>query len=471
MSIAWLVVCAVGFQVPPASAETPAFQLVKVNVPARAIEAPVLSHRVLPPLEEITTGNAAVHFATAMAPESYVFTRNADYNKKLELWLNDPLDKLPKDEMRFLVNSFMLAEAERGARKSYCDWQMKDRLKDGVATLLPELQAYRMIASSLRARARLHLADNKPDLALRDVQTTLALGRSIADGPTLIHHLVGVAVCQIGFNTLQEYMQHRDSANIFWSLGYMPGPFVPFMTALEGERLFIGAEFPGLERDKPISQEQARLLSVRFEKLMGMASPSTPSASPVFLTGLALTGYTDAKEYLVRVKKLPLQVVEAMPVAQVVLLRQLEEYETIRDEIFKAAMLPAPQALAILRETDSKLKKIPQTMGPSTLLKLVLPSMAGVVRAHHRPDRTIAALRTIEALRHHVARHGVLPENLESIGFPLPVDPFTQKILVYKKTGPMACTLDGIAPDGETPNQSNAIRYEISVRAMIGNKE
>jgi hypothetical protein len=70
-----------------------------------------------------------------------------------------------------------------------------------------------------------------------------------------------------------------------------------------------------------------------------------------------------------------------------------------------------------------------------------------------------------------VARHGVLPENLESIGFPLPVDPFTQKILVYKKIGPMACTLDGIAPDGETPNQSNAIRYEISVRAMIGNKE
>jgi len=470
MSMVWMAVLLV-LQAPPATADISGLQVVKVNVPARAIEAPVLSHLVLPPLEEITTGNAAVHFATAMAPESYGFTRNADFSKKLDLWLNAPLDKLPKDEMRFLANSFILAEADRGARKSYCDWQMKERLKDGVATLLPDLQGYRMIANLLRARARLHLADNHPELALRDIQTTLSLGRNIADGPTLIQHLVGVAVCQIGFNTLQEYMQHRDSANIFWSLGYMPGPFVPFMTALEGERLFIGAEFPGLERGKPISQEQARLLSIRFEKLMGMASPSTPSASPVFLTGLALTGYTDAKEYLVRVKKLPSQVVEAMPVAQVVLLRQLEEYETIRDEIFKAAMLPAPQALAILRETDSKLKKIPQTMGPSTLLKLVLPSMAGVVRAHHRPDRTIAALRTIEALRHHVARHGVLPENLEEMGFPLPVDPFTLKCLVYKKAGALSCTLQGIAPEGETPNQSNAIRYEITVRAMLGNKE
>jgi len=470
MSMVWMAVLLV-LQAPPATADISGLQVVKVNVPARAIEAPVLSHLVLPPLEEITTGNAAVHFATAMAPESYGFTRNADFSKKLDLWLNAPLDKLPKDEMRFLANSFILAEADRGARKSYCDWQMKERLKDGVATLLPDLQGYRMIANLLRARARLHLADNHPELALRDIQTTLTLGRNIADGPTLIQHLVGVAVCQIGFNTLQEYMQHRDSANIFWSLGYMPGPFVPFMTALEGERLFIGAEFPGLERGKPISQEQARLLSIRFEKLMGMASPSTPSASPVFLTGLALTGYTDAKEYLVRVKKLPSQVVEAMPVAQVVLLRQLEEYETIRDEIFKAAMLPAPQALAILRETDSKLKKIPQTMGPSTLLKLVLPSMAGVVRAHHRPDRTIAALRTIEALRHHVARHGVLPENLEEMGFPLPVDPFTLKCLVYKKAGALSCTLQGIAPEGETPNQSNAIRYEITVRAMLGNKE
>jgi hypothetical protein len=470
MSMGWMAIWLV-FQAPPASADISGLQVVKVNVPARAIEAPVLRHRLLPSLEEISTGNAALHFATALTPDAYGFTRNNDFNKKLEIWLNAPLDKLPKDEMRELTNSFILAEADRGARKSYCDWQMKDRLKDGVFTLLPDLQGYRMIANLLRARARLHLADNHPDLALRDIQTTLTLGRDIADGPTLIQHLVGIAVCQIGFNTLQDYMQHRDSANIFWSLGYMPGPFVSLMTAMEGERLFIGAEFPGLERDKPISQEQARLLSIRFEKVMGMASPSTPSASPVFLTGLALTGYTDAKEYLFRVKKLPSQVVEAMPVAQVVLLRQLEEYETIRDEIFKAAMLPAPQALAILRETDLKLKKIPQTMGPSTLLKLVLPGMAGVMRAHHRPDRTIAALRTIEALRHHVARHGVLPENLESIGFPLPVDPFTQKILVYKKIGPMACTLDGIAPDGETPNQSNAIRYEISVRAMIGNKE
>ena len=470
MSMGWMAIWLV-FQAPPASADISGLQVVKVNVPARAIEAPVLRHRLLPSLEEISTGNAALHFATALTPDAYGFTRNNDFNKKLEIWLNAPLDKLPKDEMRELTNSFILAEADRGARKSYCDWQMKDRLKDGVATLLPDLQGYRMIANLLRARARLHLADNHPELALRDIQTTLSLGRDIADGPTLIQHLVGIAVCQIGFNTLQDYMQHRDSANIFWSLGYMPGPFVPFMTALEGERLFIGAEFPGLERDKPISQEQAKLLSIRFEKLMGMASPSTPSASPVFLTGLALTGYTDAKEYLVRVKKLPSQVVEAMPVAQVVLLRQLEEYETIRDEIFKAAMLPAPQALAILRETDSKLKKIPQTMGPSTLLKLVLPSMTGVVRAHYRPDRTIAALRTIEALRHHVARHGVLPENLESIGFPLPVDPFTQKILVYKKAGALSCTLQGIAPEGETPNQSNAIRYEITVRAMLGNKE
>ncbi|MFZ4645643.1 MAG: hypothetical protein ACOYNP_07790, partial [Gemmataceae bacterium] len=272
MSMGWMAIWLV-FQAPPASADISGLQVVKVNVPARAIEAPVLRHRLLPSLEEISTGNAALHFATALTPDAYGFTRNNDFNKKLEIWLNAPLDKLPKDEMRELTNSFILAEADRGARKSYCDWQMKDRLKDGVATLLPDLQGYRMIANLLRARARLHLADNHPELALRDIQTTLSLGRDIADGPTLIQHLVGIAVCQIGFNTLQDYMQHRDSANIFWSLGYMPGPFVPLMTAMEGERLYIWAEFPGLERDKPISQEQARLLSIRFEKLMGMASP------------------------------------------------------------------------------------------------------------------------------------------------------------------------------------------------------
>lgn len=460
------------FQIQPVPGGPPAFQVVKLEVPARAIESPVLRHRLLPPLEEISTGNAALHYATALTPETYSFTRTTkDFNKKLEAWLTLPIHALPKNEINFLLTSFVLAEADRGARKSYCDWQMKERLKDGVATLLPDIQGFRMLANLLRVRARLHLAENRPELALRDIQTILTLGRSIADGPTLIQHLVGVAVCQVGFNTVQEYIQHRGGANLFWSLGYMPSPFTSFMTAIEGERLYIGAEFPGLERDKPISQEQARLLAMRFDRLMGLVTVNNQSSFPVMLPGLALAGYTEAKEYLIRDKKLSPGIVEAMPVAQVVLLRQLEGYESMRDDIFRAAMLPAPQAFAMLRETDGNIKKLPRTLGPSTLLQLVLPNMTGVVRAHHRPDRTIAALRTVEALRHYVAKHGALPLNLESMGFPLPVDPFTLKTLAYTKTGPLSCTLDGIAPEGETPNQSNAIRYEITVRAMTANKE
>jgi hypothetical protein len=64
MSMGWMAILLV-FQAPPASADIAGLQVVKVNVPARAIEAPVLRNRLLPSLEEISTGNAAVHFATA----------------------------------------------------------------------------------------------------------------------------------------------------------------------------------------------------------------------------------------------------------------------------------------------------------------------------------------------------------------------------------------------------------------------
>ena len=448
-------------------------QVVKLELPAKAMEAPALRHRVLPPLEEITVGNAVVHYATAFAPESWVFTRTTkDFDKQLEKWLDGPLQELAKAGSPILgENFFPLAEVSRGARKSYCDWQMQERLKDGISPLLPDIQGFRTLARFLRVRARWHLANNRPEKALRDIQTLLVFGRHISEGPTLIQYLVGVAVCQTGFQTMHEYMAHQGGANLFWPLAYTPVRFMPFMNAMEGERLFIGAEFPGLERDKPITQEKAQELARKFDKLMGMASSGETPKAPTVMPGLALLGYPEAKSYLSEKLKLAPDLVAKMPVAQVVLIRQLDEYERVRDELFKAAMLPLPQALPTMRQVEEKWRVPANPLGPTTLLRMMLPSMERVVLVQHRADRTIGALRVIEALRHHVAVKGALPEALEETGLPLPTDPYTLKPFNYKRTGPMSFTLEGVAPEGGKPHPSDSIRYEVTIRPPVSGKE
>lgn len=452
-----------------ALSQQPPGQVVKLDLPARGIESPVLRNRILPQLEEISTGNAAVHYATAFAPDSISFTRaEKDFSDRLQKWLTCPLPELATVKSTILQPRFFpLAELERGARKSHCDWQMKERLNDGIGTLMPDLQGFRMLANFMRVRARWHLANNRPEEALRDVRTILVFGRHISEGPTLIQYLVGVAVCQVGFTTLHDYMAHDDGANLFWSLAYTPHRFLPFMNALEGERIFIGAEFPGLERDKPITQEKAAELSRRFDKLMGLVSEGEREGPSKVMPLLGVASYTDSKAYLAEKLKLDPHVVGRMPVAQVVLIRQLDEYERARDEIFKAAMLPVPQAVAVMRQENEKWKAPALSQGPHALMRNLLPAIDRVTLAHHRADRAIGALMVIEALRHHFAKAGKLPERLEETGLPLPVDPYTLKPFRYTRLKDAECVIEGLPPEGGKPNPADSIRYEVKVRPRI----
>ena len=138
---------------------------------------------------------------------------------------------------------------------------------------------------------------------------------------------------------------------------------------------------------------------------------------------------------------------------------------------FKAAMLPLPQALPTMRQVEEKWRVPANPLGPTTLLRMMLPSMERVVLVQHRADRTIGALRVIEALRHHVAVKGALPEALEETGLPLPTDPYTLKPFNYKRTGPMLFTLEGVAPEGGKPHPSDSIRYEVTIRPPVSGKE
>lgn len=63
-----------------------------------------------------------------------------------------------------------------------------------VSALLPGVQQSRSFARALLARSMLHLGDGKTEAAWEDLLATHRLARQIAEGPTLIEGLVGMAI-------------------------------------------------------------------------------------------------------------------------------------------------------------------------------------------------------------------------------------------------------------------------------------
>lgn len=117
---------------------------------------------------------------------------------------------------------------------------------DMIGWLIPELGRFRQ--ASRAAAARLHLAAEAGDVAAvtRAFEQNLALGRIMSHEPTLIGHLVGIAITSFALNSMSAYLlKHDPSAAAIRSLQAAMErqlPLLPMTLALEGERLF-GLDF------------------------------------------------------------------------------------------------------------------------------------------------------------------------------------------------------------------------------------
>jgi hypothetical protein len=148
--------------------------------------------------------------------------------------------------------------------------------------------------------------------------------------------------------------------------------------------------------------------------------------------------------------------VEAMPVAKVVLLDTLLTYNEFRDEMFKWFAIPWPQAQQRIADAERHLVRA-EHKGAIPLAGLLLPAIGNAYRAQARHERSIAALRVIEAIRLYGASHDArLPDKLDDITqVPIPQDPMTGKPFVYQRTGDRAVL--------ESPGgKSHGMRYEIT---------
>ena len=438
----------------PDSADDPTLRLA-VHPAAEA--RPALKYQLLPEFLDRTPGNAAVDYGKVSAERSAIFGNDAWWEENWRKRIDAPLAELRGDELGLTA---IFETLDRAARREHCEWQVPVREGDFYTVLLPELQQTRSFARLLGLRARIEIANGRFDEAVYALQSGYALGRHVAEGPTLIHSLVGIAICGIMSDNVLQMSQQPDAPNLYWALTMLPRPLIDGRRGIEAEMNAVALTFPelrDLEATTRTPEQWRDALRAFWEKFAEFEGGWSERDRPELLTAMVLKGYPTAKQGLIERGRSPDEV-EAMPVPQVILLYTAHTYEELRDDILRWFYVPYWQGHEGMERAVKRLKPTgAQQREVLPVARTLLPAVRSFQSAVVRCDRDIAVLRTIEALRRYAAVHdGRLPENLDDASVPIPIDPVTGRPFVYR-------VQDGAAVIEGPPLPGIVLRVEVKI--------
>jgi hypothetical protein len=300
------------------------------------------------------------------------------------------------------------------------------------------------------------------------------LASDVSRTPFVVCGLIGVAEQGVTNGTVTEFVAAPGSPNLYWALTQLPRPVVDLRRSARfelecGERVF--PLLHNAESTTHANDEWDRLYKQAVRDLSGIdtrySRGSNPLGSELNAVGLALIGYSHAKEWLIA-EGMDRARVEEMAVGQVIAVYSERINRRFADAFESTWYMPFDDLQRRSRELDRELEKANPLGGGENrellpIAKNLLPAMQAIRAVQVRSERDIAALRVIEALRMYAAEHaGGLPAKLDEIHeVPVPLNPATGKSFVYH--------LDGAVAVFELP-LSDGIpginrRYEIKIAA------
>jgi hypothetical protein len=449
-----------------------ALTLCPVGPPAPSFKYELLPARDLVKNNAALLEHRALHLLTDTRPAGREFYEE---RQRLETARDKPIKEFPKEEVRAFLKPFgnVFKEMEAAAKCDHCDWGTDDRIAaEGIGFLLPDAQKMRDLAFLLTLRCRLHAADGKVDLALRDVQTGFALARHAAQGPTFIHFLIGTAISTLMIHELEEVMQVPECPNLYWSLTALPRPLIDLKKAVDGELRSMDATIPlpkEVEKGPMTPEDALATLDREWAGIQKLADDSDRLG--LAQSRLALAAYITMKNPSARKSLLAAGKTEAeldaMPPAQVVMLDALVRFRNLRDQHFAWFNAPYTEAIQGMRQNEARIRELRRN--PSfdyfqAALLLLLPAADKVYGAEIRTERRIASLRVVEAVRLYSARNGChLPARLADVtDVPVPVDPATGQPFEYIVEGNRFTVNVPLSP-GERPSPGNAWKYVVTL--------
>ena len=433
---------------------------------------PALRYRLLPISSELNPGDAApiyLRIRHELKDDSW-----DQLDRKVPALLDASRDQFPVQEGRQIVNQWatQLRLLELGTRREYCDWSftLPEQRLDAIEILLPDTQSMRAWARLLALKARVEAAEGKLDQALGTIETGLAFGRHVSEGPFLINSLVGIAICNSMLDRLEELIEQPGAPNLYWALTALPRPLVSLRKAMEQEQRLAENMIPELTQiDQPHSRaEWAVLLEQLYARMHGLTRKvvADDSAAVDLRKRLDLDfeafkkeGIPWAREYLAGTGQVPDSRLKLMSDDEAVARAIVTQQRDLRDEVFKATYLPWREGQAQLEAAEQRQKSIKS--GPMVLFAALHPSLKNTMAAEMRLERRVGLLRLAEALRIHAAAHaGKLPEALSQVAdVPIPDDPATGRPFEYRRDGASA-----VIPTPPDDLKAPIASYRITVR-------
>lgn len=450
---------------------------VKLSLSANPPPIPALRFALLPELREQVPGNAAPLYRQAA---ELLKRTPADARERIGLqtvmatWETMPLAQLPRNELRSALALFKepLQLLEKATRSEYCDWELAQRLREhGISTTLAEMQQLRTGSQLFYVKAKLELAEEHPEQALRTIRNLFVMGKHVGEAPPLICHLIGIALTARASNILEEAIAHPRTPNLYWSLTNLPRPFLDPRKAFEGERLMVYGTFPGV-LELINNPEAGPLKPEQLEKLIRMVlnlenSPVPQEVRRFLIAAAILTKHETAKKALVAQGR-SREKVDQWPHAQVAIMHALTEYDQLLDEAIKWHSFPFWQASAGLEKYEKRARSriVRAADDPAIALSPPLaPAIHKITVARFRIERQLAALRCLEAIRLYAAEHqGHLPTSLVDIrDIPILICPITGKPFVYERMGDGAAMLSA-PPIPKGTISVRPLSYELTLR-------
>jgi hypothetical protein len=423
--------------------ETPTVEL---TLSPAAEPVPALKYRLVPPLEDRKSGNAALAYYRAVVQyEPFAHSSLKFVGPELDALREIPLDKLPQEEVAAQLQRFdsIYKELERASLRDRCEWEVPLEA-DGIETLLTEFQELRRPAMIVALRARLQLARGDFAGACRTMSVNYQLSHNLGKSPLVIVSLIGCAVAQGTREQVETFVQQPGAPNLYWALSELPTPLVGFRSAVEGEARLPEYSFPGIVEflKRPLSREEATRVSdgilKRFVGINDAGDNLETARNRFALT--AVRDYTTDKAAVLSAGWSK-EAVAKMPVDQVVWLASYYRWQVEMQDLMKWSFAESPQRKPGYQRSERKLIRVAGDWhdSPFEFINL-LPALGSAMEAIARTDRGIALLRTVEALRLFAHDHqGELPDSLDKIrDVPLPSDPVTGRPFHYRLNGDTA---------------------------------
>jgi hypothetical protein len=435
-------------------------EVIELSIRPAAPPRPALKHSLLPGYLERTPGNAVPIYAKATTWLG-VNVGGKKWDKLLE-WLDTPLESLPREEVRKLLEGHRdpLRYVDIAARRDRCDWDapVREEGRNVFGILLPEIQGTRIAARLVALRARLHAAEGNYHEAFASLRTGYAMARHVAEHqqPFFISALVGLSMVESANWQLQAMLGQPDVPNMYWAITALPHPMIDVRPSIEFEAAAVYLVLPEMEpaRRRDLSPEEwdafaPKALSTLAEvnQHLNYGPPGTADEKEDFVTK-ALEALPHARADLIAGGHAK-EEVEAMVPAQAVLLDMFEIYEARRDDLVKWLNVPYPQAREGMKKAQAGIVTSSKSRALTSLAETLLTLVEAAYSAEARGERSLAALRCVEAIRLYTAAHGgQLPASLDEIrDVPIPINPVTGKAFGYRLEGEVAVLEAGGPPE------------------------